>query len=83
MVHPFAEQCGFAKARRGADESEFSVQPRVQPLNQAQARDQFWPDRGDIELSFQKGGGHLFRSWRATSHTMLIISCPDQGATET
>jgi len=32
--------------------------PNIQPLDQARARDQFWPDRGDVEFGGQKLSGY-------------------------
>ena len=48
--NPFAQQRGLAKAGRRGDEGELAVQARVQLLDQAWTRDQFWPGRGDIEF---------------------------------
>jgi len=48
----------LAKAGRGGDEGQFAVQPRVQSLEQARARDQVGPDRGDIEFGLQQGRFH-------------------------
>ncbi len=38
---PFADQRGFTKAGGGRDEGQFTVQPLVQPLDQAGAEDNF------------------------------------------
>jgi hypothetical protein len=50
-----AQQRGLAIASRSGDEGKLAVEARVQPLDQAEARDQFWPDGGDIEFGFQEG----------------------------
>ena len=49
----------LAKPGRGGDERQFAVQPCIQPLNQARARDEFRPDGGDIEFGGQQWGGRF------------------------
>jgi hypothetical protein len=55
LMDPFAQQGRLAKPRRGRDQGKLSREPRVQPLDQARARDPLWAKRGDAELGFQQG----------------------------
>ena len=54
-MDPFAQESGLAEAGGGGDEGQLARHPRVQPLDQARARDQFWAGGGDIELGRQEG----------------------------
>ena len=71
---PSAEQRRLAKAGWGGDQGQLAMDARVQSLDQARARHQLWPDRGDMEFGLQEWCGHLFRSWRTASYTAPIIS---------
>ena len=57
-MDPFAQEGGFAEAGGGGDEGQLARHPRVQPLDQARARDQFWAGGGNIELGFQENANH-------------------------
>ena len=48
---PFADQRGFAEAGGGGDEGQFAVQPLVQPLDQAGAKNNLRPRAGDVKFS--------------------------------
>ena len=48
---PFADQGGFPKAGRGGDQRQFAVQPRVQPLEQADAGHNLGARWGEKEFS--------------------------------
>ncbi len=56
---PFADQSGLAKARRGRDESQFSVQTSVQMLDQTLAVLEFWPGVRDKKFGCEERGGHI------------------------
>ena len=63
---PFAEQGGFAKARRGGDEGDFVVQAIVETRDESRPGDSPWPGPGDIEFGHQDLRGHF----RIIGHTV-------------
>jgi len=69
---PFAQQRGLAKAGRRGDEGELAVQTRVQPLDQARARHQACPDRGNVEFGLQEGCVHLALSVSHQPVTLFV-----------
>ena len=68
---PLAQQRGLTKPGRGGDEGELAVQPRVQPFNQARARDQIGTWWRDIEFGGQEWRGHFVFSGSISQLTLL------------
>jgi hypothetical protein len=67
---------GISEVGVGRDQRQLAPQASVQPLDQARARHQPWPDRGDIELGFQQGDGHFALPSGVLWSTSPVIQAP-------
>ena len=92
MRGPLADQCGFAKASRSRDERQLATKTQaflkdvlaqafIEPLDQAWARDNFGPDRRDMQFRLQERNllhAHPFCTVTTDpgcKYIMLLIDC--------